>query len=136
VGCSRANTEILLLLPLMIVMFDLCTLRNQLFKISTFFRMILYLQKVAKKRKKKRSSSLLTYHRQSHGGVKYSIFLFTPTQPKFLYTELNGRERWEKVFWIVAKTFSLLLLLYIFICSLDLLSSSLQLLGGRAAGKF
>jgi len=44
------------------------------------------------------------------------------------------QERCEKVFWIVSKTLALLLLLYIFICSLDLLSSSLQLLGGRATG--
>jgi hypothetical protein len=56
---------------------------------------------------------------------------------EFIYfssTELTWQERCEKVFWIVAKTFSLLFLLYIFICSLDLLSSSLQLLGGRATG--
>jgi len=46
----------------------------------------------------------------------------------------RGRKLW-KVFVRLGKVCMLLALLYLFICSLDLLSSAFRLVGGKAAGK-
>ncbi|KAF4531929.1 hypothetical protein B566_EDAN000958 [Ephemera danica] len=51
------------------------------------------------------------------------------------WKEKTTSEKFETVAWGIAKGCTLLLLLYLFVCSLDLLSSSFQLLGGRTTGE-
>ncbi|XP_059483270.1 sodium-dependent phosphate transport protein 2B-like [Neocloeon triangulifer] len=65
---------------------------------------------------------------------KEQVKLALEVEPSKPWRELTGEEKAWRVFWICAKTFALLALLYIFVCSLDLLSTALQLLGGRATG--
>lgn len=50
-------------------------------------------------------------------------------------TELDGRGKVKRVALSVGKVLLLLALLYLFICSLDFLSSAFRLLGGKAAGE-
>lgn len=50
-------------------------------------------------------------------------------------TELDGCGKVKRVALAVGKVILLLCLLYVFICSLDFLSSAFRLLGGKAAGE-
>src|ERR1700733_13568195 len=50
-------------------------------------------------------------------------------------TGMNGTDRAKRIAITVAKITALLVLLYLFICSLDFLSSAFRLVGGRAAGR-
>ncbi|KAF4531928.1 hypothetical protein B566_EDAN000957 [Ephemera danica] len=50
------------------------------------------------------------------------------------WAELTTKEKFERVAWGVLKGSAMIILLYFFICSLDLLSSSLQLLAGKTTG--
>lgn len=50
-------------------------------------------------------------------------------------TELDGFGKVKRVAWSFGKVILLLALLYLFICSLDFLSSAFRLLGGKAAGE-
>ncbi|GAB6019288.1 hypothetical protein CHUAL_000883 [Chamberlinius hualienensis] len=52
------------------------------------------------------------------------------------WAELTTGKRIHRVFVVIGKLLSLMLLLYIFFCSLDFLSSAFRLLGGKAAGEF
>ncbi|KAK3104471.1 hypothetical protein FSP39_002717, partial [Pinctada imbricata] len=51
------------------------------------------------------------------------------------WNELTGSGKLKRVLWILARLVLFLGFLYIFICSLDFLSSAFRLLGGRAAGE-
>ncbi|XP_049646191.1 sodium-dependent phosphate transport protein 2B-like [Suncus etruscus] len=52
------------------------------------------------------------------------------------WSEKNTREKLRTVFIGIGKFIGLLLFLYLFVCSLDVLSSAFQLLGGKVAGQF
>lgn len=53
----------------------------------------------------------------------------------FFYAELRTKEKVQRVAIGIAKIATLLLLLFLFVCSLDLLSSAFRLVGGRTTGK-
>ena len=61
--------------------------------------------------------------------ASYSILFFGGP------TELDGIGKVKRVALSVGKVILLLALLYLFICSLDFLSSAFRLLGGKAAGE-
>ena len=64
-----------------------------------------------------------------HGGSSSCIFCV------YVPTELNGRGKLKRIALIFCKIILLLGLLYLFICSLDFLSSAFRLLGGKTAGE-
>ena len=47
------------------------------------------------------------------------------------WTELTGKEKFQRVFLGTAEVVALLTLLYFFVCSLDVLSLGFRLFGGR-----
>lgn len=49
---------------------------------------------------------------------------------------MDTKGKIKRVFSGIAKLAALLVLLFFFVCSLDLLSSSFRLVGGRTTGKF
>ncbi|RUS89377.1 hypothetical protein EGW08_002897, partial [Elysia chlorotica] len=49
--------------------------------------------------------------------------------------DLSWKQKWRQASLLAMKTAFLLLLLWVFVCSLDCLSSAFRLLGGKAAGK-
>ncbi|XP_033734879.1 sodium-dependent phosphate transport protein 2B-like [Pecten maximus] len=51
------------------------------------------------------------------------------------FSEMTGNEKIRFVLWIILRIILFLGLLYLFICSLDFLSSAFRLLGGKAAGQ-
>ena len=64
--------------------------------------------------------------------------LFNPLLQYYFFggpTELDGIGKVKRVALAVGKAILLLALLYLFICSLDFLSSAFRLLGGKAAGE-
>lgn len=61
--------------------------------------------------------------------ASYSVLIFGGP------TELDGCGKLQRVALGLGKVFLLLGLLYLFICSLDFLSSAFRLLGGKAAGE-
>ncbi|XP_060069065.1 sodium-dependent phosphate transport protein 2B-like [Ylistrum balloti] len=48
---------------------------------------------------------------------------------------MNGSEKFRFVFWVILRILLFVGFLYLFICSLDFLSSAFRLLGGKAAGE-
>ncbi|CAB3363254.1 Hypothetical predicted protein [Cloeon dipterum] len=75
---------------------------------------------------------------QENGKVKKEkkekLLVLLDVPPSTPWREITWKQKVEKIFWIEAKTVALLVLLYLFICSLDLLSSSLMLVGGQSTG--
>ena len=65
--------------------------------------------------------------------IKRLTFSFFPPR---ISTELAFKGKVRHVAWIALKILFLVALLYIFICSLDLLSTAFRLLGSRAVGRF
>ena len=53
----------------------------------------------------------------------------------YLIIELNGKERLQRVGYIILRFIVIVGCLYLFICSLSLLSDAFRLLGGKAAGE-
>ncbi|RWS16412.1 sodium-dependent phosphate transport protein 2B-like protein [Dinothrombium tinctorium] len=51
------------------------------------------------------------------------------------WSELDAWHKFKRIFVVIAKFLALATLLYLFICSLDFLSSAFRLVGGKAAGK-
>lgn len=49
----------------------------------------------------------------------------------FYFEDMNQSQRVKHVFLLIAKFVGLLTLLYIFVCSLDIMSSAFRLVGGR-----
>ncbi len=64
--------------------------------------------------------------------ISFCFFFLSP-----LHTELSCCEKFRRVLvGGIGKALGLVALLYIFICSLDLLSSAFKLVGGKTAGSF
>jgi len=65
----------------------------------------------------------------------FKVNIFKTVLFTFLFAELTRCEQVKLVLTWTGKAIALPLLLYIFICSLDFLSSSFRILGGKAAGR-
>ncbi|XP_065340696.1 sodium-dependent phosphate transport protein 2B-like [Cloeon dipterum] len=89
-------------------------------------------QKNACSEKDVHNISAMDLRKNKEGHVK--IELDTPPESK-KWRDMNGKERAMRLFLICGKTVALLALLYLFVCSLDLLSMALQLVGGKATGE-
>ena len=77
---------------------------------------------------------------KTHGSADLHTPIHPPlTNTVFFFfggtTELDGIGKVKRVALAVGKVILLLALLYLFICSLDFLSSAFRLLGGKAAGE-
>ncbi|CAG2167358.1 unnamed protein product, partial [Oppiella nova] len=80
------------------------------------------------------SDTLDASSRQNDSPVATDMATPRCPDPK-VQTGVNGTDRAKRIAITVAKITALLALLYLFICSLDFLSSAFRLVGGRAAGR-
>lgn len=81
--------------------------------------------------------SRLRFPRNTAPTYTMHVYAYNKFLKKFsLFVELSLGERVKLVlFGYIGKFILLLCLLYLFVCSLDILSSAFRLLGGRAAGE-
>ena len=68
-------------------------------------------------------------NQQTNSSIDISIYLI---KEKNTFPLLN---KWKQALIVIAKCFALLVILYMFICSLSFLASAFKLLGGKTAGK-
>ncbi|CAF3332397.1 unnamed protein product [Rotaria sp. Silwood2] len=57
------------------------------------------------------------------------------SQSYFVHLDMNQKDRIKFIILLILRLIGLLALLYLFVCSLDLMSSAFRLIGGKLTGK-